>query len=134
MLSNISLYVELNNERSRRRKQKNGLPKGSILSPILFNIYTNDHPFHDGTRIFIYADDLCVTTQYSTFTEVERTIEDALDKLTQYYISNSMCANPDKTQVTYFHLRNKDEKRSLKVVWNRTELENTPPEVLRCYS
>ena len=30
-----------------------------------------------------------------------------------------------KTQVTAFHLRNKDAKRSLKVVWNKTELENT---------
>ena len=34
MLSNRRLYVELNNERSRWRKQKNGLPQGSILSPI----------------------------------------------------------------------------------------------------
>ena len=32
---------------------------------------------------------------------------------------------PKKTQVTAFHLRNKDAKRSLKVVWNKTELENT---------
>ena len=39
--------------------------------------------------------------------------------------SNSLRANPDKTQVTVFHLRNKDGIRSLKVVWNKTELENT---------
>ena len=36
-----------------------------------------------------------------------------------------MRANPDKTQVTAFHLSNKEAKRSLKVVWNKTELENT---------
>ena len=126
MLSNRRFYVELNNERSRWRIQKNGLPHGSVLSPILFNIYTNDQPLHDRTRSFIYADDLCVTAQYSSFTEVERTIPDALNKLTQYYRSNSLRANPDKTQVTSFHLRNKEEKRSLKVIWNKTELENTP--------
>ena len=44
----------------------------------------------------------------------------------QYYSSNSLRANPDKTQVTAFHLRNKDANRSLKVEWNRTKLENTP--------
>ena len=91
----------------------------------LTNHNTNTQPIHDGTRSFIYADDLCVTAQYSSFTEVERTIKDALDKLTQYYRSNSLRANLDKAQVTAFHLRNKEAKRSLKVIWNKTELENT---------
>ena len=53
MLCNKRFYVELNNERSRWRKQKNVLLQGSVLSPILFNMYTNDPPIHDGTRNFI---------------------------------------------------------------------------------
>ena len=132
MQSNRRLYVELNSERSRWRKQNNGLPQGSVLSPILLNIYTNDQPIHDGTRYFIYADDLCVTSQYSLFTEVETTIGDALDELTQYYRSNSLRANPDKTQVTAFYLRNKEANRSLNVECNMTELQNTPHSKYRC--
>ena len=42
-----------------------------------------------------------------------------------YYRSNSMRANPDKTQVTAFHLRNREAKMSLKVSWNGVDLENT---------
>ena len=55
LLSDRRLYVELNNERSRWRIQKNGLPQGSVLSPTLFNIYTIDQTILDGTRSFIYA-------------------------------------------------------------------------------
>ena len=103
----------------------NDLPQGSVLSQILFNIYTNDQPIHDGTRNFIYADDLYVTAQYSSFTEVETTIGDALEELTHYYRSDSLRANPDKTQVTAFHPRNKEANRSLKVEWNKTKLGET---------
>ena len=57
---------------------------------------------------------------------MEATIGDVLEELTHYYRSNSLRANPDNTQVTAFHLRNKEANRSLKVEWNRTKLKNTP--------
>ena len=119
MLSSRRFYVELNNERSRWRKQKNGFPQGSVLSPILFNISTNDQPLHNGTRSYIYADDLCVTAQQPSFVEVQTTIEESLSELTQYYRSNNLQGNPGTTQVTTFHLRNKEAKRTLKVKWKR---------------
>ena len=71
LLSDRRFYVELNNERSRWRIQKNGLPQGSVLSTTLFNIYTNDQPILNGTSSLIYADDLCITAQCPTFQEVE---------------------------------------------------------------
>ena len=121
--SDRRFYVELNNERSRWRIQKNGLPRGSVLSPTLFNIYTYDQPILDGTRSFIYADDLGISAQYPTFQE--QIIEEALWELTHYYRSNRLRANLDKTQVTVFHLRNREAKRSLQVSWNGVDLENT---------
>ena len=93
--------------------------------PPLKKNYTNDQPIHDGTRSIIYADDICITAQYQSFKQVKETIEEALDNLITYYNVNSLRANHENTQVTAFHLRNKEAKRSLKVVWNKTELENT---------
>ena len=63
---------------------------------------------------------------YPSFTEVEHTIEEAQDELTTYYRSNSLRVNPGKTQVTSFHLKNREAKRMLEDKWNNTDLENTP--------
>ena len=72
MLRNRHFFVMLNNKRSRVRLHKNGLLQGSMLAPLLYNIYTNNQPLDPETKRFVYADDLCVTSQHSTFTAVEK--------------------------------------------------------------
>ena len=45
--------------------------------------------------------------------------------MTTYYETNQLRANPSKTQVCAFHLRNREAKRELNVVWNGIRLSNT---------
>ena len=47
-------------KQSRLRRQKNGVPEGSVLTPLLFNIYTYDLSSMI-FRKFAYADDLAIS-------------------------------------------------------------------------
>ena len=102
------------------------MPQGSVLAPLLFNIYTNDQPLPTDCSRFICADDLCITTQHSDFQHVEQTLELALDEIFINYSRNHLKPNPTKTHICCFHLRNRDAKHKLSVTWNGLELEHYP--------
>ncbi|GFS10999.1 retrovirus-related Pol polyprotein from type-1 retrotransposable element R1 [Elysia marginata] len=123
LLENRRFFVEMDGRKSRWRLQKNGLPQGSVLAPTLFNIYTNDQPEFDLTRRFIYADDLCLATQSTSFNAIETRLTDALSSLTNYYTENSLNANPSKTQVCAFHLNNHQTNTKLEITWKDQPLK-----------
>ena len=103
----------------------NGLPQGSVLSSLLFNVYTNDQPLPVATNSFIYADDLCLTTQQKTFEQVETTLASGLNELDAYYNENHLRPNPAKTKLTAFHLKNRQADRKPNVTWNGKKLDHT---------
>ena len=124
ILVNRRFFVEMDGKRSRWRNQKNGLPQGSVLSPVLFNIYTNDIPCFDLVRRFIYADDLCIAAQADTFEELENILSEALKSLATYYTGAGLNANPGKTKVCAFHLKNHLAKRKLNINWQGKKLKH----------
>ena len=124
LLTNRRFFVEMDGRKSRWRTQKNGLPQGSVLAPVLFNIYTNDQPEFENIRRFIYADDLSLATQADCFETIETRLTSALQQLTEYYKHNSLNANPGKTQVCAFHLKNHLASRKLNIEWNGEKLKN----------
>ena len=116
LLENRRFFVELGWKISRWRSQRNGLPQWSVLAPLIFNVYTNDQSIHPGTRSFVYADDLAVTTQSTDFAPIEETLTSALVGLSDYYTTNQLRANPTKTQVSLFHLRNCECGKQLNII------------------
>jgi len=99
LLNNRRFFVQLNEKKSKWKAQQNGLPQGSVLAPLLFNIYTNDQPLPSQCHRFIYADDLCITTQQENFQKIEPVMESALQEMRTYYNNNHLKPNAAKTQL-----------------------------------
>ena len=60
-------------KQSRLRRLKNGVPQGSVLAPLLFNIYTYDLPSMI-FRKFAYADDLALLHSSGNWKDLEGTL------------------------------------------------------------
>ena len=60
-------------KQSRLRRLKNGVPQGSVLAPLLFNIYTYDLPSII-FRKFAYADDLALLHSSGNWKDLEGTL------------------------------------------------------------
>lgn len=130
MLSNRLFQVYSEHNKSRFRKLNNGLPQGSVLSPILFNLYTHDLP-ETVSRKFMYADDINLTVQRNNFAEAEDVLTQDLQILDDYFKKWRLQPNPQKTEITAFHLDNRHANYHPRVKFRGKELQyNGTPKYL----
>jgi len=66
---------------------------------MLFNLYTNDQPTLRDTKHFLYADDLAITVQDTTFDDVEKKLTNTLKVMTNYYDNKQL--KPTQTKHGY---------------------------------
>ena len=104
-------------KQSRLRRLKNGVPQGSVLAPLLFNIYTYDLPSMI-SRKFAYADDLALLHSSGNWKDLERTLSQDMSTLSGYLQTWRLKLSHTKTVTAAFHLNNREAKRELKVYNN----------------
>ena len=104
-------------KQSRLRRLKNGVPQGSVLARLLFNIYTYDLPSMI-SRKFAYADDLALLHSSGNWKDLEGTLSQDMSTLSAYLQTWRLKLSHTKTVTTAFHLNNREAKRELKVYNN----------------
>ena len=104
-------------KQSRLRRLKNGVPQGSVLAPLLFNIYTYDLPSMI-SRKFAYADDLALLHSSGNWKDLEGTLSQDISTLSAYLQTWRWKLSHTKTVTAAFHLNNREAKRELKVYNN----------------
>ncbi|KAL4153463.1 hypothetical protein QTP88_001296 [Uroleucon formosanum] len=115
MLSDRKFKVHINGKESKYKYLQNGLPQGSVLSPVLFNVYTSDF-VNTTSRKFMYADDVGLVAQADSFEKLEEILNENLSIIHKYFQSWHLTLNPTKTTSIAFHLNNRDANRKLNVM------------------
>ncbi len=81
-----------------------GVPQGSIISPVLFNIFVNDMPTNIKDSILIqYADDkqLLQNETITNLSEIIKKTEKTIKNTHTYYQENGLMLNIKKTQCIF---------------------------------
>jgi len=88
--------------------------QGSVLAPVLFNLYSNDLPVTRG-RKFIYADDICLVIQGQYFSELECSLSSDMARMSHFCRQLRLKPSASKTISSVFHLHNISATRELSV-------------------
>lgn len=129
MMSNRMLQVVIGGKKSSMRRMNNGLPQGAVLSSLQFILYTSDMPATI-SRKFLLADNLALATQYLYNELSERFTVAILNrdllKLEEYYASERLLPNPEKTDVSTVHLSTVAARRTIEVQFCGSTVKYNP--------
>ena len=117
--------VKLNSEYSSFVDIDRGIPQGSILGPLLFNIFLNDLLLDFKlTEICNFADDNSLYKGDKNLELLKKLLTEGIKEVLEWFKYNSMVANPEKFQVLLLKPKNKNIE-NFKIQIQDKVLQNT---------
>ena len=87
-----------------------GVPQGSILGPILFNIFIDDLVHFVESDLGNFADDNSISDAAKTIPALIKILENEANNAIEWFRANGMIVNPDKFQSFILNRRPGDEQ------------------------
>lgn len=116
--------VVINGKNSTVQPIRSGVPQGSILGPLLFNLYINDIVNISRSPSFIiYADD---TSLFFSGTEIQELVFETnttLQKLYEWSVVNSLEINMSKSKAVLFRPKNRNVSFNFNIVLGFSQIE-----------
>ena len=100
-------FVQIDDKLSNMATVKFGVPQGSILGPVLFNIYVADLQSELSTKGYQYADDttLYIHAKPKNLEILQTTASDTLSQLSDWSDRNSLALNSTKAKLMIISTR-----------------------------
>ena len=104
-LSERTQYVNVNNHNSDTSSISVGVPQGSVLGPLLFNIFIRDITDINIAKKVVFADDTVFYVTENTLEACVHKVNILLTNLATWLENNKLIPNTDKTKLMLFSPR-----------------------------
>jgi hypothetical protein len=125
-LNNRHFCVKINSSSSNYRPISAGVPQGSILGPLLFNIFMHDIPIPQNSTLALYADDTTIITQSFDILEAYQNLQNATNEVVNWFYKWNLCLNSNKSEAKIFTLRRPQVPPAILI--NNSTINWNPPD------
>ena len=102
-----------------------GVPQGTVLGPLIFNIYTNDLNQHttNDCKTIQYADDTVIFAANENQELALKNLENCCNAFANYFKKNYLTLNPSKTEIIVFCKKSMDQSINPSVTIDGVEVK-----------